>query len=118
MREILSAVLDLGDSRVLIAKTKRGKREPVGLMIAGDKGWYYEPHVSWFSWASPRNKIETMLRYFTDRRHDAVFVVISEYEFKPFWELMARYGVLRRIGNVHFPDKEPLTFWQTWVAKR
>lgn len=117
VKRVMSAFLELGDSRILIAKTKRG-RIPVGLMLAADKGSFYEPHVSWFSWASPRNKLETMLRYFADRRHDATFVIISEIEWKDFWELLARYGVLKRIGTAHLNGGQPLTFWQSWVAKR
>ena len=72
---------------------------PVGLMLVAGFDGNLWPHVIWFPWASPRNKIEVVLRFLNDMRRDAKLVVAAETKDRDFFVTMCRYGVMRRIGT-------------------
>jgi len=64
------------------------------------------PHVTWFSWATPRNKIESTVNFLKDLVKDGNVVIFSEKKTMYFFSHMARYGILDRRGTLkkYFPD--------------
>ena len=60
-------------------------------MIIGD--------MLWFPWASPRNKIESAVYFFNRIRHEIQMVEYANEDAKPFFEMIAKHGVVRRVGT-------------------
>ena len=73
-----------------------------------------EPHVVWMPWASPRQKIEGMLRFFLDQKVDREIGVFGKKELHPFWVRLAQYGVLSRVGTwpAYFPNGDTAEVWR------
>lgn len=89
----------------LFAETKRGFM-PVGAVL----GFYSHPNprlapfmivgdMLWFPWASPRNKIESAVYFFNRIRREIAMVEYANEEAKPFFEMIAAHGVVRRVGT-------------------
>lgn len=89
----------------LFAETKRGFI-PVGVVL----GFYSHPNpqlapfmiigdMLWFPWASPRNKIESAVYFFNRIRHEIQMVEYANEDAKPFFEMIAKHGVVRRVGT-------------------
>lgn len=64
------------------------------------------PHVFWFGWATPRNKIECTIDFLKDLVKDGNVLIFSERKNMFFFSHMARYGILDRRGTLkkYFPD--------------
>lgn len=66
----------------------------------------------WFPWASPRNRVECGVKFFASVRDDVPLVEYAREEFVPFFEMIMRHGVIRRVGmmrNVH-PGERTMVF--------
>ena len=74
-----------------------------------------EPHVTWFPWATTRNKIETILKFLTEMRRDMTLAIFVREEFVPFFERMKHYGVIRHGCKVFkfWPDGTGGRFYQS-----
>lgn len=83
----------------VLASTSRGKI-PVCVVVAAIKKHIMEPHVIWFPWASPRNKIEADVAFFQKFRDQYMMMIHSPKEAWEFHDHICRYGVIRRIGYV------------------
>lgn len=57
------------------------------------------PHVHWFPWARPRNKLEAALKFINVMRKRYGILIATDRESEPFFTHLVRYGVLRRIGT-------------------
>lgn len=90
---------------VLLAGTKKGFL-PVGLIL----GFYSHPDprlapfmivgdILWMPWASARNKIEAAVHFFNSMRNEIPFVDYAQETSKPFFEVLMRHGIMRRIGT-------------------
>jgi len=110
----------------LFAETKRGY-VPVGLvmafyshaeqalspfMIIGD--------IVWFPWASPRNRIEAAVNFFNIMRKQ---IPMMDYahgdENRRFFEMMAKHGIVRRVGTtLNVVKGEPTAIFETRVEPR
>ena len=104
----------------LIAETSRGFL-PVGVVLG-----FYSHHnpdkapfmilgdILWMPWASPRNKVETMVGFFNAMRAEIPMVEYANMETKPFFEMIARHGIMRRVGTSHnvYPG-EPTAIFET-----
>ena len=80
--------------------TKKGLI-PVGLAVVGieeSKPWL---HFEWFWWATPRNKLETAVRFILKYRDDMVLfaAVPNKSREAAFAERLGDFGVMRRIGT-------------------
>lgn len=85
-----------GEAFLLWALTERGQA-PVGVVsveYTQDAAW---PHVIWFPWASPRNKLETAMRFLVDMKKDVSVIVRTEED--RLYKRLSAYGVLRLIGE-------------------
>ena len=53
--------------------------------------------IVWFPWASPRNVIEGAVKFFDWLRRD--FRAMMYTQDKRFFEIIARHGIMRRVGT-------------------
>ncbi len=104
----------------LFAESKRGVL-PIGLvlgfwshhdaerapfMILGD--------MIWFPWASLRNKIESAVNFFNEARREIPMVEYARMKDKRFFEMIARHGIMRRVGTSHNVYRgEPAAVFET-----
>ena len=85
---------------------------PVGIVGGIRKQEVLEPHVEWFPWATPRNKVEAILAYIEGMRQDTSLLIYTDLEEKNFWERMAQYGVIRRVGTFYRREDRVWLVWQ------
>lgn len=84
-----------------------GGRRPVGLILARiaeepDMAPRIEPHLLWFPWATPRNKLETSVKWLAEMRLKYLVLIMTPLKDKIFFTHLCRHGVLRVIGKIHF----------------
>ena len=106
------------DAYVLLANVK-DKLEVIGsffaqyagpLMVVGD--------VSWFPWASKRNRIESMVNAINELRKERLMIFISNLKEKRFYEYICKHGILKRIGTLDDLYKdEPAAMFQSRIRK-
>lgn len=91
----------------LFAETARGFI-PVGVVLA----FYSHPNpqmapfmiigdMVWMPWASRRNKVESAVNFFNEARKEMAFMEYAEAKYKSFFEMIARHGVMRRVGTTY-----------------
>jgi hypothetical protein len=93
----------------------RGEPAPVGIMATRDGGYRVEPYAVWFPWASPRNKLESLLNFFNKIRVTRLGILfIPEKEIRAF-EVLSRYGVIQRRGTLSrfYEDGQFAAIYQT-----
>jgi len=83
-----------------------GRMAPIGVIFVDRSQDAFFPHVFWFSWATPRNKIESSINFLKDLVKDGNVLIFSERKTQFFFGHMARYGLLTRRGTLikYFPD--------------
>lgn len=71
------------------------------------------PHVEWFSWATPRNKIEATVTFLQELKRDTPIMIISKPETVPFFSHMGRYGLLQRKATLKgfMPDGDGILYY-------
>ena len=57
-----------------------------------------ELHVEWFPWATPRQKLESVVKFLHE--YDSNLVTSAKDEFVDFFNRVTRYGVLRKVGRI------------------
>lgn len=86
----------------------KDSEKPVGLVL----GFYSHPDplfapfmivgdIIWFPWATRRNKIESSVNFFNEIRKEIQMVEYASKEHKPFFEMIAKHGIIRRVGTMH-----------------
>lgn len=106
------------DAFVMMARVE-GKKEVVGgffsqyagpLMVVGD--------ITWFPWASKRNRVESMVNAINELRKERLMIFISTLKDKRFYEYICRHGILSRIGHIQELYKdEPAVMFQSRAPK-
>lgn len=113
--EFQEAMLDFiyesfDDAWILEATTKKGK-VPVGVVFSVIAGpFQILGEMTWFSWASKRNKIEASAHFLNIKRQDETFLMYCDDKDKEFYIHLARHGLIRRIGKTENPN---LSLFQT-----
>lgn len=75
-------------------------------MIVGD--------IIWFPWATPRVKIESAVNFFNKIRSEIPMMEYASEESKKFFEMIARHGIMRRIGTTFSVKRdEPMAVFET-----
>lgn len=90
--------------------------DPVGVCRAHDlTERVIEPHVRWFPWATPRNKLECALRLLQREKRNKTLFLITDPKNRKFWHNLQRYGVLRPIGQVYnfYRHGDTVDYWQS-----
>jgi hypothetical protein len=105
----------------LFAMTRKGFI-PVGCVL----GFYSHPDprlspfmivgdMLWFPWASARNRLEAAVNFFKVIRLTIPMVEYADDRAKPFFEVLARHGIVRRVGTMLsvYPDRQTAVFETT-----
>lgn len=79
---------------------------PLGLLVTTESEHRLEPHIEWFPWATPRNKIEHVVNMVNAFRKDRLVLIIAKMEIRDFLVHVAKHGILRRVGTIngYFPE--------------
>ena len=75
----------------------------IAMVCAVYNGWELEPHVNFFSWATPRNKLRAMVSFLQMMRYDKEVGIVnanSLEETKNFFHHVVKYGVLKYAAKV------------------
>lgn len=98
--------------------------KPVGFIGARDRSHgghrVLEPHAQWFPWATPRQRLETIVKYVSEMRKTALLTIFSRMSDKDFYTHVCRYGIARRVGTIdgYFGDDPAALFQSKEVAWR
>lgn len=72
---------------------------PVGMIVGHVAGDRMEPHVFWFPWSTPRNRLECSLKWLVDMKpRFSLFIWAKEPNWNFFFHL-CKYGVIREVGK-------------------
>ena len=93
-----------GEGYVMVAQTPLG-RIPVGFLVIEFRGspdmkrqaW---PEPLWFPEASPRNKLELMLRVMLDLKKEHLVLVLAKPASWTFLRHLCDFGVMRAVGKI------------------
>ena len=101
---------------IIDARGHEGIR-PVGLVMGNwiMPGRILHPHVDWFPWATPRNKMEGIAAFLRETSKRYKLFVYAADEAIPFYTRMTQYRILRRGCKVldHFSMREHSMFFYT-----
>jgi len=99
---------------IFVAPTNNGTI-PVGMVSGTFNGpIFFVGNALWFKWASDRNKLESAVHFLNELRKEYVVVIHNHMDDKQFYEVVAKHGVIRRVGRLYdvFEDC-PAQIWQT-----
>lgn len=70
--------------------------------------------IIWFPWATVRNKVEGIVKFFNETRKDIKMIWYTRPEHKALYEVVMKHGIVRRVGTSHsiFADV-PATIYET-----
>ncbi len=104
---------------VIKGKEFKGEAIPVGIVTNNMFAFRTSPHVDWFAWATPRNKLEATLRYLAKVRKDGVHMILTSEPDTPFFTHFAMYGIINRVGKVdgYYLDLTDAMLFQTTPIK-
>lgn len=105
--ETLAAARDAADWFTLFAGTSRGNI-PVGAIRAMIGERMMEPHVVWFPWASPRNKLESIANFLNESGRVWLVLVITRFAERAMYARLCEAGYLRHCGSIkgYYPDDD------------
>lgn len=98
-RDIMAAnvgrIFQTGEAWMFYGKSDK----PLGMVAAFISGVTMEPHVFWFPWATPRNRLECALKWIVDMKSRfSLFLWVRDPEWKLF-EHLCKYGAIRAVGK-------------------
>lgn len=102
---LIAALGLVGHEAVLAFVPYEGSRRAVGLfywrgMVSGEDRHIF-PSVLWFPWASPRNKLEAVLKFIDEARlGDRQVLVYAPERDEKFMRHLCLYGMLKFTGRV------------------
>jgi len=92
-----------------------GKVIPIGLVGAEVRGKTMEPHAAWFKWASPRNKLTSLVNIGNEIRKVFTILVVAKEDSRAMYVQLCRYGLGRQVGKIHdyFEDGDTVSLFQS-----
>ena len=86
-----------------------------GLFSSREDRGRWEPHVDWFPWATPRDRLECVVTYLQVRRQTDKLIIYCRMEDEPFFKRVSMYGVSRRVGTFKsfFERGDEVAVWET-----
>lgn len=100
---------------IIDAKSENGMR-PVGIVLGNFRaaGRGVEPHVEWFPWATPRNKLEGSATFLYEVGKRYKSFIYSTEDNTVFWDRVCLYRVLKRgckIGEYFGPKEGAMMYY-------
>lgn len=87
--------------------------KPVGVAFGVNAGpMVLFGDVQWFPWATSRNKLESMTNILHRLRKQQKIILYCDKAHHEFYVHLARTGILRRVGHLHF-DNEPSILFES-----
>jgi len=93
-------------AEILIVEDKNKQFDgfgPVGVFWLINSGWKIEPHVSFFPWATKRNKLRSAVSFLqwarNSRKVGCVFVITAN-KWRSAADRVCSYGVLHYVGKL------------------
>lgn len=98
----------------LFAETRKGFM-PVGVVFgiwAPMSPYMAVAGVAWFSWASKRNIVESVVNFFSGIRREIKMMLYALPEHKKAYEVCCRHGIMQRVGTsfIVFPGRPAAIF--------
>lgn len=83
------------------------RRGPVAMIVAKTNGYIYEPHVMWFPWATPKNKLRCQVSFFQKFRYRQLGVirVHALEDAAGFLKRLKKYVPLFYVGKIPGGDE-------------
>jgi hypothetical protein len=77
--------------------------KPVGVVssIKSPTHDWFEAHVVWFNWATPRDIFCGATAFLSKMRKKRNYLLFIEEKNKKFYTRIAAHGIIRRVGTVH-----------------
>ena len=110
--EFYEALANLQQSVVSLV-TLIADGRPIGMILVLGAPMHVEPHADFFPWATPREKLETIVNFLNEIRRQVSTFIFSSEKDTPFFNHICKYGILRRGCKVHhyFGDKDAMLFY-------
>lgn len=112
--DAMARLLDETYCWICEAQTDRGRR-PVGLVLA--RPFVHDTlimgNMTWFPWASQRNVYESAINLINELRGRMNLLFHVEEHDKPFAIGIARHGIIRRVGTLHYIRERPMAVFQS-----
>jgi len=98
---VINLVTQVQFDWILAVPLENGLR-PVGMVFADPRfgGNGIEPHVEWFPWATPRNKLECSIQFLKQIGKDVKIVLYIREEDDKFWHRVWQYKVLKKACKI------------------
>lgn len=77
---------------------------------------YFEPRITWFPWATPRNRIEGGVRTVLTLREEYPLFIQVDGKNQGYVTHLAKYGILRRVGKLDQANRK-IWFFESMEAK-
>lgn len=103
------------DNAWVMESVNEGKRRRVGMLFSVLSGpFHLLGDVTWFPWATDRNKVETIVHFLNESRKENLMMWYCSYEDKRFYDHIARHGIIKRVGKISdLFEGGDVPFWQT-----
>ena len=98
--KFLETVAPFDVAWILTAPNQKGDDTPVGFVGAFIRHTIMEPHVEWFPWATPRNKLEAATNFINNFRKDFWIQLVVDIKHRNFFDHIRELGILWRVGPV------------------
>ncbi len=110
--EFIEGVLALATGNVVLEA--RNATGPVGIIRLNENGHRLEILPSFFPWATPRNVVESLVKFLHDVRRDYAVLWTVAPPDKRLAEVMAAYGVIRRVGTLEhwYGPRQPAALFE------
>lgn len=76
---------------------------PIAIVDVNETPYVVEPHITWFPWATIREKYEALKWYLASMDKTVFFIVLKEHS--GFYEQLTKRRFLRKIGVLFVPKE-------------
>ena len=96
-----------GADRIVVAEDTNGNYEkgagPVGVFLSNYDGWTLAPHVEWFPWATPRNKLRCTVGFLQSMRYArdiGSIKIFAEARYAGWFKRLKKYVPVSLVGKI------------------
>jgi len=91
------------DFKIINGKTKDGIM-PIGIMRIIETAENYEPHVSWFPWASNKNIYQGFLSALNELTKKKSVLIFARTRYAEFYDGWAKRKAIRKVGVLNLSE--------------
>lgn len=105
--EFVATVAEGLSEAFIITAPNETEDMPVAVGSVIERSVWLEPHLDFFPWATPRNKIEAAVKFALEMRKIKPLFIAVERKHQSWTDHILRYGVISRSGT-HNPTNRVL----------